>query len=878
MSIASSSNSSSTGGTSQPPMELGMNPDNLVWNDTEYKLKFILDNPNFDLPQVVRIHQGHMIDEDDALASGQILTIHGKKKIENISGHDIYGKELNVPLSCPFKLRIQSLGSPRKFKDVQELCSTESAPNCVLISNDTLVSSAIATSPNDGHSTILNSDVVLELKDKVLTSDGDIAGINCQIDSNDSTPNRTVTLPIHFVGSFVETLSNKQCEKRYLIADLLKDFELPLNVQFLSSSEKGSAYGPHLGAITLERRKTINSVLATTIIDNVRHALTFSADLPVTVQVATGIKKNPYRYPSSSAAAASVSSTQAASQVDLKRFDYCSPSDPYSGVTLQTFDELCTPMLPRRGSHLHQRGGGGCGGQHLSKARSVDNDYHRSTRYSSASSVSDFSNSYNNNNNNNNSSKKSQSNSSLNNNNNNNKNKGNNKSKDLSKNIENFFKFRGLRKSMSSKLGRDRSSSNGSTTSQQQRQRKQNMQHSEDLDETQSFIQSDDGNSSAADLFSIAPTSNGSDSTCNESTYSRITECIDSISVADHHHNNHHHTTTMSPDRRRRHTRKGSGDSGICLSGRKHHLRSRSLTRSRSSRMSPDDAPSSSNPSDTIDTFSEWSLPMHIKDSPSSGRKTYSSSQGGGSSSGFLWGVEPTNTVDEDEQQKLKGSVTATTEDFVNQQNTLNNARTFNNQTTDQESQNTNKDSVVVPTASPLTSRQKESMSQIRQLNEDGVCRILDQLKFNDFKDAFIQNQVNGELLLELEVEDLVNDLKLSLFQAKKIAKYIKGWRPETEDHQITEASRRNSLNPRDWSENDVLLHMTTINLSEFGHFCIKNQVNGDLLMDILDKDTLNSLKDDHKLKITNLESKKLLNFVVKGWRPDISPKKSALL
>ena len=172
--------------TSQPPMELGMNPDNLVWNDTEYKLKFILDNPNFDLPQVVRIHQGHMIDEDDALASGQILTIHGKKKIENISGHDIYGKELNIPISCPFKLRILSLGSPRKFKNVQELCSTDSPPKCVLFSNDTLVSSTIATSPNDDDSTTLDPDVVLELKDNVLTSDGDIAGINCQVSNNDN--------------------------------------------------------------------------------------------------------------------------------------------------------------------------------------------------------------------------------------------------------------------------------------------------------------------------------------------------------------------------------------------------------------------------------------------------------------------------------------------------------------------------------------------------------------------------------------------------------------------------------------------------------------------------------------------------------------------
>ena len=857
MSIASSNGSEGRHGSitttsrSPPMMELSMDPNDLVWDETEYKLKFVLDNPNFILPQVVRIHQGHMIDEDDSLASGQVLTIHGKKKIENLCGKDIYGKELNVPLTCPFKLRVLSLASPRRFAGVKELINNEQSPSHVLFEKESKkqedesllidFSSSNTTDThvdNRGGSMVLAPDVVLEIKDKVFNSDGDVIGINCTIDTGNETDNKTrsVTLPMSLVGCFVETLSRKQLQKRHLVSNLIKDLPLPLNVQFPSTAERGSAYGPQLGVITLEKKKSISSVLATTIIDNVRHALTFSAERPVTVQVATGIKKN-IRFPSSS------SSINTTSHVDLKRFDYCSPSDPYSGITLQTFDDLCTPMVRRRGSsQVSSR-------SHPITSGNKDNGY-MSSRYSSTSSVattSDFTN-------NNNHNHRSQSNSSHKMNNN----KGNNKGKDISKNIENFFKFKSLRKSVSSKLGRgDRN--NGS----QNLESAKRSPNSVDFEETRSFIQSDDGNSSA-DLFSIAPTSNGSDSTCNESSYSRISECIDSISI--------HQTET--PGRRRRHMRKGSGDSGICLSGRKHHPRSRSLSRSRS-RMSPD-APSS-NRSDTIDTFSEWSLPMNTsKDSPSSGRKTYSS-QGGASTSSCLWGVEA-NTIDIEETELIKPKQAISSSslvvpegdviseiDFVSKNNSLNSA-----------TNNTHQKSVVP--ASPLTSRQKESMSEIWELTEDGVCRILDQLKFTDFKDAFIQNQVNGELLLELEVEDLVNDLKLSLFQARKIAKYIKGWRPEPEDHQVVETSRRNSLNPRDWSENDVLLHMTTINLSEFGQFCIKNQVNGDLLMDIMDKDTLNSLKNDHKLNITNLESKKLLNFVVKGWRPDISPKKSALL
>ena len=56
-----------------------MEHQNLHWNDTEYKLKFVLDNPNLQLPQIVKVERGYMVDEDNNLASGQILTLHGKK-------------------------------------------------------------------------------------------------------------------------------------------------------------------------------------------------------------------------------------------------------------------------------------------------------------------------------------------------------------------------------------------------------------------------------------------------------------------------------------------------------------------------------------------------------------------------------------------------------------------------------------------------------------------------------------------------------------------------------------------------------------------------------------------------------------------------------
>ena len=139
--------------------------------------------------------------------------------------------------------------------------------------------------------------------------------------------------------------------------------------------------------------------------------------------------------------------------------------------------------------------------------------------------------------------------------------------------------------------------------------------------------------------------------------------------------------------------------------------------------------------------------------------------------------------------------------------------------------------------SSPLESRQLKSMSEVRSLTEDGVAKVLSSLKMIEYIDIFKENQINGELLITLDVADFITELKLSIFQAKKLIKYIRGWRPSAVDTESDKTSRRNSLNPRDWTEDDVMIHMNSINLQDFALFCKHNQGNGELLLDILDTD-----------------------------------------
>lgn len=748
---------------------MDMDSDRIVWNDVEYKLKFVLDNPNFELPQVVRVVQGHMVDEDDSIASGQVLTIHGSNRVENIIGHDVYGKELKIPLNCPYKVKIISIGNPRRFKSVNELCFCENPPNYVL-AEDTLTT---------GSNITLKENSVLELLDHVIDDDGSIIGINCCLDTN-----TTITLPINLSVSFLETISSEISGQRLLLSDIADLYTLPIQVEFLPVADKNCGYGPRLGVISLQKKSCTNSILSTAVIDGVRHAITFSADLPITIQMAIGVLGNE----------SDNHIENWTERIDIKKFEHFSTPDPYSPMAIQDkiYDELKTPMLLRRRDNRHgtYRHTSSFSEAPSRKEKPIPNVSKKRTL--SIDLGKDM--------------------------------------KDLEKFVKSKFGFKSFRRRSSGKYGKDK-----------KEKKRINTESDFDVHSTRKNGTSEDGDSSTG--YSIDMRSNESESIYNDS-YLRVVNSTDTMSF-----------DSRSVQSVRSKNTRGSGDSGICLSGQNI---SRQRFRSRS-RLTPD--ASSSHPSD--DNFSEWSLPVKMENSPFSERKSTISQL---SSSSYLWSANDSNDSNNNTNVEIKSNQE---EAYKNEYRTDFLENMYSSTSSNSSSPEENR-------ISPLTTAQIKSREEIRKLNEDGVIGILEILKLKEFKETFQENQINGELLLVLEQSDLV-ELNMSLFQAKKIVKYIKGWRPESTERQVSETSRRNSLNPRDWSENDVLIHMTTINLADLGRFCSANQVNGDLLLDILDKETLDSLKHDHNVKMSNLEGKKLLNFVVKGWRPDNSPKKSAL-
>ena len=171
------------------------------------------------------------------------------------------------------------------------------------------------------------------------------------------------------------------------------------------------------------------------------------------------------------------------------------------------------------------------------------------------------------------------------------------------------------------------------------------------------------------------------------------------------------------------------------------------------------------------------------------------------------------------------------------------------------------------------------AFQELTNKDVDGICDMLDKLQLGKFKESFISNQIDGELLIEVSEKDLVSDLGMTLFQARKINQYMRGWRPDEErsdyheqienEDRVPQTSEEDTDKPVEtWLVEDVCKRMLSIKLNSFADFCKENQVNGSLLKIILDNDVIDSVRTDHNVSLSGIEEKKLVKYVSKGWRP----------
>eukprot|EP00795_Rhopilema_esculentum_P005093 gene5093-210_t len=164
----------------------------------------------------------------------------------------------------------------------------------------------------------------------------------------------------------------------------------------------------------------------------------------------------------------------------------------------------------------------------------------------------------------------------------------------------------------------------------------------------------------------------------------------------------------------------------------------------------------------------------------------------------------------------------------------------------------------------------RASEAVIRSWGPDEIEKALIDLQLGHHFDKFNESQIDGSLLIDLD-EAVLRDLGLSLFEARKLRKFVFGWRPDSmRDSVYQQKYSKSSKNPFEWSTEMVAdMIKSELGIPELAKFCLENQVNGDLLKDIVvDEEVLNFLLTG---KAMRLNAVKLKNYVLDGWRP---PKK----
>lgn len=167
----------------------------------------------------------------------------------------------------------------------------------------------------------------------------------------------------------------------------------------------------------------------------------------------------------------------------------------------------------------------------------------------------------------------------------------------------------------------------------------------------------------------------------------------------------------------------------------------------------------------------------------------------------------------------------------------------------------------------PYFHARSNSMDIVHMTQED-VGNLLARLNLSNYIPIFYKELINGQLLQELEERTLVIDLGMTHFQARKLFKYVHGWRPILRDINDNELIVVPS-NPLFWSVSNVFTELQMINLQQLAFFCKDHQIDGSLLKDLIENKIIFSLKDEHGVPLSGIELSRLKAFILNKWKPD---------
>jgi len=176
------------------------------------------------------------------------------------------------------------------------------------------------------------------------------------------------------------------------------------------------------------------------------------------------------------------------------------------------------------------------------------------------------------------------------------------------------------------------------------------------------------------------------------------------------------------------------------------------------------------------------------------------------------------------------------------------------------------------PTFDPIKRNEtKKRTEEILSMTQEQVSLLLNGLYLTRYVNIFNQELINGQLLRELTEDTLIKDLKMTLFEARKLFQYVHGWRPILNDINGNDLPIKTS-NPIRWSVENLSSELRSINLNLLANFCTDHLIDGALLKNLIEDNIMPSLKLQHNISLSGIEMSRLKAFILKEWRPDNVP------
>ena len=157
----------------------------------------------------------------------------------------------------------------------------------------------------------------------------------------------------------------------------------------------------------------------------------------------------------------------------------------------------------------------------------------------------------------------------------------------------------------------------------------------------------------------------------------------------------------------------------------------------------------------------------------------------------------------------------------------------------------------------PLKERELKSLSEVKMLKLPDVIKLLQKLNLSKHNNIFKDHIVTGSLLIDSN-EETFTEMGTTKFEARKLYKYIRGWRPKERS-----SFRDKNGCVENFSVQDVFLKLQKVKLPALATFCKKNLVDGIFLQDLVESGYIPKvLKEEYNINLMDIEFIRLKQIV----------------